>query len=181
MKRALLIVDVQNDFCPGGALAVKEGDQVVPVINRIMNKFDLVISSQDWHPEETVHFEKWPVHCVAGTEGAEFHPDLETGKIDLQLLKGTDNKDDGYSAFEATNISLTDFLRENNIEQLYICGLATDYCVKASAIDAVTQGFHTYVITDAIAAVNLQPDDDKKSLQQMSDKGCILIESKDIF
>lgn len=181
MKRALLIVDVQNDFCPGGALAVKEGDQVVPVINRIMNKFDLVISSQDWHPAQTVHFEKWPVHCVAGTEGAEFHPDLETGKIDLQLLKGTDNKDDGYSAFEATNTSLTDFLRKNNIEQLYICGLATDYCVKASAIDAVTQEFHTYVITDAIAAVNLQPDDDKKSLQEMSDKGCILIESKDIF
>lgn len=180
MKRALLIVDVQNDFCPGGTLAVKDGDKVVPVINGIMDKFDLVISSQDWHPEETVHFRKWPVHCVAGTQGAEFHPDLEADKIDLELLKGTDNKDDGYSAFEATNASLTDFLQENNIQHLYVCGLATDYCVKASAIDAVTQGFHTYVITDAIAAVNVQPDDDEKALQEMYQKGCILIESAEI-
>ncbi|WP_313379884.1 nicotinamidase [Proteiniphilum saccharofermentans] len=180
MKRALLIVDVQNDFCPGGTLAVKDGDKVVPVINGIMDKFDLVISSQDWHPEETVHFRKWPVHCVAGTQGAEFHPGLEADKIDLKLLKGTDNKDDGYSAFEATNASLTDFLRGNNIQHLYVCGLATDYCVKASAIDAVTQGFHTYVITDAIAAVNVQPDDDEKALQEMYQKGCILIESAEI-
>ncbi|SEA09163.1 nicotinamidase/pyrazinamidase [Porphyromonadaceae bacterium NLAE-zl-C104] len=180
MKRALLIVDVQNDFCPGGTLAVKDGDKVVPVINGIMDNFDLVISSQDWHPEETVHFRKWPVHCVAGTQGAEFHPGLEADKIDLELLKGTDNKDDGYSAFEATNASLTDFLRGNNIQHLYVCGLATDYCVKASAIDAVTQGFHTYVITDAIAAVNVQPDDDEKALQEMYQKGCILIESAEI-
>lgn len=180
MKRALLIVDVQNDFCPGGTLAVKDGDKVVPVINGIMDKFDLVISSQDWHPEETVHFRKWPVHCVAGTQGAEFHPGLEADKIDLELLKGTDNKDDGYSAFEATNASLTDFLRGNNIQHLYVCGLATDYCVKASAIDAVTQGFHTYVITDAIAAVNVQPGDDEKSLQEMYQKGCVLMESTEI-
>lgn len=180
MKKALLIVDVQNDFCPGGTLAVKDGDKIVPVINGMMDKFDIVISSQDWHPEKTVHFNKWPVHCVAGTEGAEFHPALETGRINLKLLKGTDNKDDGYSAFEATNKALTDFLRENNIEQFYICGLATDYCVKASAIDAVTQGFHTYVITDAIAAVNVQPGDDEKALQEMYTKGCLLIKSEEI-
>lgn len=180
MRRALLIVDVQNDFCPGGALAVKDGDKVVPPINGIVDKFDLVISSQDWHPEKTVHFEKWPEHCVAGTKGAEFHPDLDIDKIDLKLLKGTDNKDDGYSAFEATNRSLTGFLQENNIEQLYVCGLATDYCVKASAIDAVTQGFHTYVITDAIAAVNVQPGDDEKALSEMYAKGCLLIESREI-
>lgn len=180
MKRALLIVDVQNDFCPGGALGVKGGDKVVPVINAIMDKFDPVISSQDWHPKETVHFEKWPIHCVAGTKGAEFHPDLETDKIDLKLIKGTDNKDDGYSAFEATNKSLSEFLRENNVRQLYVCGLATDYCVKASAIDAVTRGFHTYVITDAIAAVNVQPGDDEKALREMYAKGCILVGSREI-
>lgn len=180
MRRALLIVDLQNDFCPGGALAVEDGDKVVPPINGIIDKFDLVISTQDWHPEKTVHFEKWPAHCVAGTEGAEFHPDLNTDKIDLKLLKGTDNKDDGYSAFEATNRSLTDFLQENNIEQLYIGGLATDYCVKASAIDAKTEGFNTYVITDAIAAVNLKPGDGEKALQEMYDKGCIPIESAQI-
>lgn len=180
MKKALLIVDVQNDFCPGGALAVKDGDKIIPVINRIMDRFGMVISSQDWHPADSVHFEKWPPHCVAGTEGAEFHPDLETNKIDLRLLKGTDNKDDGYSAFEATNTSLADFLRENNIQHLYVCGLATDYCVKASAIDAVTQGFHTYVITDAIGAVNAQSGDDEKALHEMRGKGCILIESGEI-
>lgn len=180
MKKALLIVDVQNDFCPGGTLAVKEGDKIIPVINGIMDKFELVISSQDWHPEETVHFEKWPVHCVRGTEGAAFHPDLESDKIDLKLLKGTDNKDDGYSAFEATNLSLSNFLRDNDIEHLYICGLATDYCVKASAIDAVEQGLHTYVITDAIAAVNLEAGDDKKALKEMADKGCIVIGSEEI-
>lgn len=180
MKRALLIVDVQNDFCPGGALGVKDGDKVVPVINRIMDGFDLIVSSQDWHPADSVHFEKWPVHCVAGTWGSELHPGLKTDKINMKLLKGTDNKDDGYSAFEATNISLTDFLHENQIQRLYVCGLTTDYCVKASAIDAATQGFHTYVITDAIAAVNAKPGDNEKALNEMYATGCILIESNEI-
>lgn len=180
MKKALLIVDVQNDFCPGGALGVKDGDKVVSPINGLMERFDLVISSQDWHPADSVHFGKWPVHCVAGTHGADFHPKLDSKKIDLKLYKGTDNKDDGYSAFEATNTSLSDFLEEHQIRKLYVCGLATDYCVKATALDAVKAGFHTYVITDAIAAVNAQPGDDKKALQEMYRIGCILIESKEI-
>ena len=180
MKKALLIVDVQNDFCPGGALGVKDGDKVVPVINGIIDRFDFVISSQDWHPSHSVHFGKWPVHCVAGTHGADFHSELDSEKIDLKLYKGTDNKDDGYSAFEATNVSLSAFLQEHDIQALYVCGLTTDFCVKASALDAVKAGCHTYVITDAIAAVNAQPGDDKKALQEMYHKGCILIESKEI-
>ncbi|MDD2606913.1 nicotinamidase [Lascolabacillus sp.] len=180
MKTALLIVDVQNDFCPGGALGVKDGDKIVPTINKIIKKFDLVISSQDWHPEDSVHFEKWPVHCVAGTKGAEFHPDLKSEKIDLRLIKGTDNKDDGYSAFEATNLSFANYLEENEITTLYICGLTTDYCVKETALDAVKNGIHTFVITDAIAAVNVQPCDGKEALNEMYSKGCILIESEDI-
>ena len=180
MKKALLIVDVQNDFCPGGALGVKDGDKVVPVIDRIMDQFDIVLASRDWHPEETVHFEKWPVHCVAGTEGAAFHPDLDVSKIDLELRKGTDNKDDGYSAFEATNLSLADYLRENEITSLYVCGLTTDYCVKASALDAINEEIHTYVVTDAIAAVNAQPGDDKKALNEMYANGCILVESTEV-
>ena len=114
-KRALLIVDVQNDFCQGGALGVKDGDNVVPVINSIIDKFDIVISSQDWHPEESIHFRKWPPHCIAGTHGADFHPGLKSDKISLKLRKGTDNVDDGYSAFEATNVSLAGFLQENEI------------------------------------------------------------------
>lgn len=180
MKKALLIVDVQNDFCPGGALAVKDGDKVVSVINSLMDRFDVVISSQDWHPADSVHFEKWPPHCVAGTQGADLHPELEKERINLRLFKGTENKDDGYSAFEATNVSLSTFLQEHHIRKLYVCGLATDYCVKASALDAVKEGFHTSVITDAVAAVNLQPGDDKKALQEMYTGGCILVESGEI-
>lgn len=180
MKKALLIVDVQNDFCPGGALAVKDGDKVVPVINNIMDKFDVVISSQDWHPLDTVHFEKWPVHCLANQKGSKFHPDLDTAKINLKLLKGTENKDDGYSAFEATNASLANYLNEHNITNLYVCGLATDYCVRASALDALSLGLHTAIITDAIAAVNLQPGDDKKTLDELYEKGAVLVESSEI-
>jgi nicotinamidase/pyrazinamidase len=180
MKKALLIVDVQNDFCPGGALAVKDGDKVVPVINGIIDKFDLVLASKDWHPVDSVHFEKWPVHCVQNTYGADFHPDLQTNKIDRVLLKGTQNKDEGYSAFEATNISLADFLREEGVTDLYVCGLATDYCVKATALDACKLGFRTYVITDAVAAVNLNPGDDKKALEEISSQGCILVNSSEI-
>ncbi len=180
MKKALLIVDVQNDFCPGGALGVKDGDKIVPIINGLIDKFDFVISSQDWHPEDSVHFKNWPPHCIAGTRGADFHPDLQQEKIDLKLLKGTANQDDGYSAFEATNASLTDFLRENNIVNLYICGLTTDYCVKASALDALHAGLHVYVISDAIQAVNAHTDDDKKALKEMYLAGCHLITSDEV-
>lgn len=180
MKKALLIVDVQNDFCPGGALGVKDGDKVVEVINKLMVKVDLVISSQDWHPSDSVHFEKWPLHCVAGTKGAEFHPDLNIDRIDLKLKKGTDNKDDGYSAFEATNINLAEYLKENEVTTLFVCGLTTDYCVKESALDSIDQGIHTYVITDAIAAVNATQGDDKKALNEMYNRGCILVESTEI-
>jgi len=180
MKKALLIVDVQNDFCPGGALGVKEGDKVVPVINSLIDKFDFVISSQDWHPEDSIHFEKWPPHCIANTYGADFHPDLKTEKIGLKLQKGTANKDDGYSAFEATNTSFSDFLRKNNITNLYVCGLATDYCVKASALDAINHGIHTFVITDAIKSVNVYPGDDKKALDEMYRNGCTLVESGEL-
>ena len=180
MKKAILIVDVQNDFCPGGALAVKDGDKVVPVINSLMERFDVVISSQDWHPADSIHFEKWPPHCIAGTQGADYHPALKKEKIGLRLFKGTANKDDGYSAFEATNVSLSAFLQEHHIQNLYVCGLATDYCVKASALDAVKEGFHTFVITDAVAAVNLQAGDYRKALQEMYTGGCILLESDEI-
>lgn len=180
MEKALLIVDVQNDFCPGGSLAVKDGDKIIPVINGLMEKFDLIISSQDWHPADSVHFEKWPPHCVADTYGAAFHPALHSEKIDQKLRKGTNNKDDGYSAFEATNIALAQYLRDQEVTTLYICGLTTDYCVKQTALDAVEQGFHTFVVTDAIAAVNLEPEDGKRALQEMYTAGCTLLESEEI-
>src|SRR5277367_3833051 len=130
--KALLIVDVQNDFCPGGTLAVPEGDKVVPVINQLMDQFPIVVASKDWHPKDTVHFQKWPPHCVQGTKGAEFHPGLDASKVQKIFLKGNHNKDDGYSAFEATNDNLAAFLKKKEVTDLYIVGLATDYCVKAT-------------------------------------------------
>lgn len=180
MKKALLIVDVQNDFCPGGSLAIKEGNEIVPVINSLMDKMDLVIATQDWHPEGSTHFEDWPIHCVADTKGSELHPKLNEQKIDQIVLKGTGHDDPGYSAFDATNISLPNYLKEQDVGSLYVVGLATDYCVRASTLDALKLGFHTYVVTDAIAAVNLKEGDGKKALQEMYKAGGILIEAKDV-
>jgi nicotinamidase/pyrazinamidase len=178
--RGMLIVDLQNDFCPGGTLAVADGDKIVPVINRLMNRFSLIVASKDWHPRESVHFDKWPPHCVAETPGAEFHPALDSTPLKQVFLKGTLGKDDGYSAFEATNLDLEHYLKSQGVTDLYLTGLATDYCVKASALDAVKRGFQTFVITDAIAAVNVQPDDGKKALRELSDAGVKLVSSVDV-
>ncbi|UNY99656.1 nicotinamidase [Zhouia spongiae] len=178
--KALLIVDVQNDFCTGGALEVKDGESVTENINRVVHRFDLVIASKDWHPERTAHFKKWPVHCVRFSKGAEFHPSLNTSHIQQVFLKGTGTSDDGYSAFEADNIDLSDYLKEHHIDQLYIAGLATDYCVKSSAIDAVKKGFTTYVLTDAVKAVNIDPDDGNEALAAMQQAGCILTDSTSV-
>ena len=178
--KALLIVDVQNDFCPGGALAVPEGDTVVPVINQLLSSFPVIVASKDWHPAETVHFEKWPVHCVRESTGSEFHPALDAEKIHQVFLKGTDNKDDGYSAFEATNLDLEAFLREKGVAELYVVGLATDYCVLASAKDSQKLGFKTYVVADAVKGVDLNAGDSELALQQMAEQGITLIQSKEI-
>jgi nicotinamidase/pyrazinamidase len=178
--KALLIVDVQNDFCPGGTLAVPEGDKVVPVINGLMADFPLVIASKDWHPKDSVHFRKWPPHCVQNTKGADFHPKLDATKIKKIFLKGTLNKDDGYSAFEATNADLSAFLKKEGVEDLYVAGLATDYCVKATALDADKNGFETFVVEDAVAAVNLKPGDGEKALKEMAHAGITLINSSEV-
>lgn len=178
--RALLIVDVQNDFCPGGSLAVPEGDKVVPVINQMMALFPLVVASKDWHPKDTVHFKKWPPHCMQGTPGADFHPGLDASKIQKTFLKGTHNKDDGYSAFEATSDDLAAFLKKKGVTDLYVAGLATDYCVKATALDADKNGFETFVVEDAVAAVNVKPGDDEKALKAMRKAGITLIRSDEI-
>ena len=180
MKRILLIVDLQNDFCPGGSLAIEEGNEIVPVINGLIDKMDVVIATQDWHPEDSTHFEKWPVHCVANTTGAEFNPKLDADKIDQIVLKGTGQDDPGYSAFDATNISLETYLKEQQVGSLYVVGLATEYWVRASALDARKLGIDTYVVTDAIAAVDLNEGDGKKALDEMSKAGCKFVTSKDV-
>jgi len=179
--KALLIVDVQNDFCPGGSLAVDNGDEVVPIINKVMNKFSLIVASKDWHPKESAHFKKWPAHCVKDTHGAEFHKELEQTRIDQVFLKGTGNKDDGYSAFEATNMDLEKFLEQHQITDMYITGLATDYCVKASALDAAEKGFNTFVISDAVRGVELNPGDVEKATDLMSSRGIEIIKSSEII
>lgn len=175
MKNALLIVDVQNDFCPGGALAVSAGDEVVPVINELMSRFPVVIASKDWHPRDTVHFERWPPHCVRGTRGAAFHPDLVIEGIDRVVLKGTANTDDGYSAFEATNDDLAYRLQRSGVTHVFVTGLATDYCVRASALDAMKAGFQVTVITDAVRAVDLKPGDGAAALREMEQNGVTLV------
>ena len=178
--KVLLIVDVQNDFCPGGTLAVQDGDEVVPVINQIMDRFDLIIASKDWHPPETVHFEKWPKHCVRNTPGAGFHPGLNSDRIDRIVVKGTENRNDGYSAFEATNLDLEEFLKDSGTTALYICGLATDYCVKSSALDALKAGFETNVLKDACRAVNLQPEDGTLALEELLKAGCRILTTNEV-
>ena len=178
--KALLIVDVQNDFCPGGALPAPDGHLVVPVINKVMDEFEQIIASKDWHPEKTRHFEKWPVHCVQHTYGAAFHPNLDEEKIDQVFLKGTGKEDDGYSAFEATNIDMIKYLKEHNVKDLYVCGLTTDYCVKASALDAKKNGFNVFVIEDAIRAVNKNKDDGERALEEMRYKHIIFVHSDQI-
>ncbi len=175
----LLVVDVQNDFCPEGALGVPEGDAVVPVINRIAAGFAHVVLTQDWHPAghqsfasthpghqpfETVEVAYgpqtlWPDHCVQGTPGAAFHPDLDTDKAEMILRKGTRAAIDSYSAFyendRTTATGLAGYLRERGVTRVFICGLATDYCVHFSALDAVREGFEAVLIEDACRGIDL--------------------------
>ena len=179
-KRCLLIVDLQNDFCPGGSLAVARGDEIVPRINRIMGRFDLVVASRDMHPAGSSHFKKWPVHCVAGTPGEDFHPGLDINKVHCFIEKGTTLEDDGYSDFEATNLDLADYLHEQRVEKLFICGLATDYCVKETVLDALRKGYRTIVLEDCIKAVNVQPEDGARALQEMQQHGAIIITSEQL-
>ena len=178
--KALLIVDLQNDFCPGGALAVKEGDKVVPIINRILDKFNIVVASKDWHPDNSVHFNTWPKHCIRNTKGAEFHPDLYTKTVSKVFFKGTEGKDDGYSAFQATNENLEEYLKKRSVDELYITGLATDYCVLQSALDAVKKSFRTYVLTDAVMAVNVNERDGERALEEMKKAGVTLTDTQSI-
>jgi nicotinamidase/pyrazinamidase len=179
---AVLVVDVQNDFCAGGALAVSGGDAVVPPLNRVVawavREGKHIYATRDWHPPDTSHFEVfggiWPVHCVQGTHGAQFHPDLRLPDQVSIVSKGDTAGSDGYSAFEGhtrPGTSLIQELREHGIEHLYLGGLATDYCVLQSVLDARKAGFSVTVLTDAVAGVNLQPDDSAKALGQMSAVG----------
>lgn len=178
--KALIIVDVQNDFCPGGALPAPKGDTVVPVINDLMDKFNVVVASRDAHPSNTKHFDKWPPHCIEGTKGAELHHDINILKIQKVFHKGTGDIDDGYSAFEATNEDLNQYLKNKGITDIYITGLTTEYCVKNTALDSIKNGFKTYLIDDAIAAVQPGSENERIALQEMKKFGVIVLASTEL-
>jgi len=179
---ALIVVDVQNDFCPGGALAVPDGDAVVGVINGITPLFSIVFATQDFHPPNHSSFKEqggpWPAHCVQGTPGAEFHPELDVDRFDEVIQKGTDVATDGYSGFAGTN--LADRLWARGAKRVFVCGLATDYCVRATVLEAIANGFEAVVITDAIRAVNVQPDDGSAALDEMLAAGATPITAEQI-
>ncbi len=182
INKALLIVDVQNDFCPGGALGVQDGDRIVPVLNQYIERFAQagmpVFVTRDWHPPRTSHFNTaggiWPPHCVQGSKGAEFHPDLKIGNDAVVLSKGTAVNEDSYSAFDAADargVVLKDLLRQRRIERIYVGGLATDYCVKETVLDGLRQGFQVVLLQDAICGVNLQPEDSAQAIDTMVKAG----------
>ncbi|SIS89955.1 bifunctional nicotinamidase/pyrazinamidase [Belliella pelovolcani] len=202
--KALIIVDVQNDFIPGGALAVAEGDQIVPIINQLQEKFDFVVATQDWHPadhgsfaanhpgKEIGEFIKlngvnqilWPVHCVQGSDGAEFHKDLKRDQWKAIFQKGMNPQVDSYSGFFDNNkqgdTGLSKFLRDHGVDEIFVCGLAEDYCVKFTVLDGLEEGFKVHLILDATRAVNIHPDDFAKAMIEMENAGAIITHSESI-
>ncbi len=179
--KALVIVDLQNDFLPGGALPAANGNKIIPVVNRLINYFDLIVASKDWHPKQTVHFNKWPIHCIQDSHGAEFPPDFKSERVSQLVLKGTNDVDDGYSAFEGTNIDLGKYFKEKNIQEIYVCGLTTEYCVKNTVLDAIRLGFKTNLVKESVAAVQAHPDDEEQAWQEMIDAGAFVFSLNDFL
>jgi nicotinamidase/pyrazinamidase len=190
-RDALVITDVQNDFCPGGALGIKDGDRVVPALNRYAERFARrgapVFATRDWHPARTRHFKAyggaWPPHCVQGTPGAEFHPDLVLPAGTEIVSKGMDPELDAYSCFQAETADGMPFaaaLGAHGTSRLFVGGLATDYCVKATVLDALKEGFEVVVLEDAVAAVDVTPGDGARALDVMRDAGARLARLEDV-
>lgn len=199
--KALLLIDIQNDFCPGGALAVPDGDAIVSVVNRLSGKASCVIQTQDWHPSDHSSFASnhedkdpyneitmnygtqvlWPDHCVQGTEGADFHPELEQNRSQLIVRKGFRPHIDSYSAFfendHETPTGLHGYLQERGTKELYLAGLATDFCVKWSALDARKLGYKVHLISDAVRGIDLNGSVDQ-AMTEMEEAGVLFTDSK---
>ncbi len=180
MEKALVIIDVQNDFCPGGKLPVPQGDEVVDVLNSYIEIFKAknlpIFASRDWHPQQTKHFKEfdgnWPKHCLQNTEGAEFHPNLNLPEDTIVLSKGMDPESEGYSAFEGKNKegkNFQDLLKKKKVKKLYIGGLATDFCVKHTVLEALKRGFQVQLLTDAVRGVD--PEKSEEIEKEMIEKG----------
>jgi len=204
MKQALILVDIQNDFVPGGALPVAEGDRVVPIANQLQKHFDLIVATQDWHPANHASFASqhagknigevidlnglpqvlWPDHCVQRSTGAEFHPDLDRSRVARVFQKGVDPEIDSYSGFfdngHRRGTGLAEYLKSQGVTHVFVCGLATDYCVKFTALDARQLGFETTVVVDACRGVNLQPGDVDAALEEMRRAGIRTLVSADL-
>lgn len=201
MKTALILVDVQNDFLPGGALAVPDGDAILPTVNALQKCFDLVIATQDFHPEGHGSFAAshegqevynkidlngleqvlWPVHCVAGTPGAEFSKELLSYRISNVFPKGQDIGIDSYSGFfdngRRQSTGMGEYLKAEGVDAVFVVGLAADFCVKFTALDAVSLGFQTYLVEDATRGVNIQPGDVDRAVEEMRGAGVIVVNS----
>jgi len=193
--KALIIVDVQNDFCPGGALGVSQGDQIIPFLNEVQREFDLVVATQDWHPENHESFAVnhegeeignlidlhglqqilWPVHCVQLSSGAQFHEDLDIRRVEAIFRKGMEPQVDSYSGFfdngKRKSTGLKDYLSGKGVTEVFIAGLATDYCVKFTALDAKEQGFQTHLLLKGCRGVNLNPGDVDQAVEEMRSRG----------
>ena len=183
MAKALLIIDFQNDFTSGGALAVPEGDDIAEPVKRLAEHFDVIAATRDWHPPDHASFEAqggpWPVHCVRGTHGAEFHPAMEGIPLDAVFDVGQGRDDEGYSGFE--NSDLARVLREHDVDEVYVCGLATDYCVRASTIDACREGFDVTVVEDAVRAVEVNEGDGERAFGDMREAGAKVSTSDEVL
>jgi nicotinamidase/pyrazinamidase len=191
--KALIIVDIQNDFCTGGALEVRGGDQIIPVVNELQEKFDLIVATQDWHPSNHKSFASrhdgkktfdvislegleqvlWPDHCVQGTRGAEFHPQLDTRRIEAIFRKGMEYNIDSYSGFfdngKRKSTGLAGYLRDRKVDNVFVCGLAGDYCVYYTALDAIREGFTTFLVEDATRSISNEGfEKAKQTLRQHS-------------
>jgi nicotinamidase/pyrazinamidase len=183
MAKALLIIDFQNDFTSGGAQEVPGGDEIGEPVKRLAEHFALVFATRDWHPPDHASFETeggpWPVHCVQGTHGADFHPAMDDVDVDEVVDVGRGRDDEGYSGFEKSDLAR--LLRDRDVDAVYVCGLATDYCVRASAIDACREGFDTAVIEDAIRAVEVEPGDGERALADMRAAGARVTSSREVL
>ncbi|MGB9686496.1 MAG: bifunctional nicotinamidase/pyrazinamidase [Rectinema subterraneum] len=204
MESALIVVDIQNDFCPGGVLAVPDGDAIIPAANSLLAAYPISVLTQDWHPLNHCSFASakslppfsldtsaeppnvlWPDHCVAGTKGADFHPALQSWKARFIIRKGTRKELDSYSAFfendGVTPTGLSGLLSSLGIQRVLVCGLATDYCVKATALDARRVGFKVVIVEDAIKGIDANPGDIDKAKTQMRDAGCMFVQTYELL
>jgi nicotinamidase/pyrazinamidase len=183
MAKALLIIDFQNDFTGGGALEVPEGGEIAGPVKRLADTFDLVVATRDWHPPDHASFEAqggpWPVHCVRGTKGAEFHPAMAGIHLNAVVDVGQGRDDEGYSGFEGSELAR--ILRDYDVDEVYVCGLATDYCVRASAIDACKEGFDVTVVEDAVRGVEVNEGDSERAFRDMRDAGATIARSNEVL